>query len=77
MKPDYRNVLPGCIEYPIPLREGGNCFVILPRDLSLTEARRVAAIVESLVDVTKTAVPWNNAQGKDLPGMTGPPGDTI
>ena len=55
---DYRNVLPGCVEYPFPLRAGGNCFVVLPRDLSLTEARRLAAFVETLVDVTKTSEPY-------------------
>jgi hypothetical protein len=48
---DYRNVLPGSVEYPFPLREGGNTYLILPRDLSLTEAHRLAAFLESLVAV--------------------------
>jgi len=58
---DYRNVLPGSVEYPFPLRDGGNAYVIVPRDLSLSEARRLAAFLDTLVDVTKTAESWSAA----------------
>ncbi|HEX9239241.1 MAG TPA: hypothetical protein VF910_01125 [Candidatus Bathyarchaeia archaeon] len=58
MKDDYRNLLPNCVEYPFPLRANGNVCFWLPRDLSIAEARRLAAFVETLVDVNKTAEPW-------------------
>ena len=61
MSPDYRNVLPGSVEYPFPLRAGGNAYLVVPRDLSIGEAKRLAAYLETLVDVTKTSEPWAGA----------------
>jgi hypothetical protein len=49
--------MPGCIEYPFPLRADGNVCLWLPRDLSLTEARRLGAFLLTLVDPNKTAEP--------------------
>jgi hypothetical protein len=55
---DYRNLLPHLVEYPFPLRAGGNVYFWLPRDLSLAEVERLAACLETLVDVTKTSEPY-------------------
>lgn len=65
MSPDKQGyplgVLPGTdmIEYGFPLRPApsGFVFLTLPRDLSLTEARRLEAFLETLIDVEKTAEP--------------------
>jgi hypothetical protein len=52
-------VLPGTnmIEYGFPLRTEQFAYLTLPRDLSLTEVRRIQRFLEHLIDVTKTARP--------------------
>jgi len=49
--------LPGTnlIEYGFPLRPDHTVFLTLPRDLRLNEARRIAAFLETLIDVTATS----------------------
>jgi len=60
---EYHNLLPNYVEYPFPLRGDGNVYFWLPRDLSIAEAHRLAAFLETLVDVEKTSEPWPQVVG--------------